>query len=102
MRIMAVVPTWRNHGDLLSPTKHFADGKDFRDGRRVALALPVAFGKMRALTGHLKLHIPGPVEVSEKKFRALCSPMIGHRGQGFKDLYAKTQPQLQQRSFTRL
>jgi aspartate aminotransferase-like enzyme len=46
--------------------------------------------------GHTKLHIPGPVEVSEKTFRAFCSPMIGHRGQGFKDLYAKIQPQLQQ------
>src|SRR3954464_64821 len=45
---------------------------------------------------HVKLHIPGPVEVSEKTFRAFCSPMIGHRGQGFKDLYAKIQPQLQQ------
>src|SRR6266849_3068215 len=46
--------------------------------------------------GHVKLHIPGPVEVSEKSFRAFCRPMIGHRGQGFKDLYAKIQPQLQQ------
>src|SRR5690242_14912964 len=45
--------------------------------------------------GHVKLHIPGPVEVSEKTFRAFCRPMIGHRGQGFKDLYAKIQPQLQ-------
>ena len=44
---------------------------------------------------HVKLHIPGPVEVSEKTFKALCSPMIGHRGQGFKDLVAKMQPQLQ-------
>src|SRR3989441_2408134 len=44
---------------------------------------------------HVKLHIPGPVEVSEKTFRAFCSPMIGHRGQGFKDLLAKIQPQLQ-------
>jgi aspartate aminotransferase-like enzyme len=44
---------------------------------------------------HVKLHIPGPVEVSEKTFRALCAPMIGHRGQGFKDLYGKIQPQLQ-------
>jgi aspartate aminotransferase-like enzyme len=46
--------------------------------------------------GHVKLHIPGPVEVSEKTFRAFASPMIGHRGQGFKDLYGKIQPQLQQ------
>src|SRR5438046_41466 len=46
--------------------------------------------------GHVKLHIPGSVEVSEKTFRAFCFAMIGHRGQGFKDLYAKIQPQLQQ------
>jgi aspartate aminotransferase-like enzyme len=45
---------------------------------------------------HVKLHIPGPVEVSEKTFRAFCRPMIGHRGQGFKDLYARVQPRLQQ------
>src|SRR5271167_1477960 len=45
---------------------------------------------------HVKLHIPGPVEVSEKTFKAFRQPMIGHRGQGFKDLYAKIQPQLQQ------
>ena len=51
--------------------------------------------------GHVKLHIPGPVEVSEKTFRAFCSPIIGHRGQGFKDLYAKIQPQLQQMLSTR-
>lgn len=51
--------------------------------------------------GHVKLHIPGPVEVSEKTFKALCSPMVGHRGQGFKDLYAKIQPQLQQLLSTR-
>jgi aspartate aminotransferase-like enzyme len=50
---------------------------------------------------HVKLHIPGPVEVSEKTFRAFCLPMIGHRGQGFKDLYAKIQPQLQQLLYTK-
>jgi aspartate aminotransferase-like enzyme len=50
---------------------------------------------------HVKLHIPGPVEVSEKTFRALCSPMIGHRGQGFKDLYSKIQPRLQSLLSTR-
>jgi aspartate aminotransferase-like enzyme len=44
---------------------------------------------------HVKLHIPGPVEVSPKTFQALCRPAIGHRGQGFKDLYAKIQPRLQ-------
>jgi len=46
--------------------------------------------------GHVKLHIPGPVEVSERTFKAMCTPMVGHRSQGFKDLYAKVQPQLQQ------
>ncbi len=51
--------------------------------------------------GHVKLHIPGPVEVSAKTFKAFCSPMIGHRGQGFKDLYAKIQPQLQSMLHTR-
>jgi aspartate aminotransferase-like enzyme len=51
--------------------------------------------------GHVKLHIPGPVEVSERTFRALCQPMIGHRGQGFKDLYASLQPRLQQLLYTR-
>src|SRR5256886_17423339 len=45
---------------------------------------------------HVKLHIPGPVEVSEKTFRAMTQPMIGHRGQGFKDLYGRIQPRLQQ------
>src|SRR5215510_4379741 len=50
---------------------------------------------------HVKLHIPGPVEVSEKTFRAFCSPMIGHRGQGFKDLYAGMQPKLQQLLYTK-
>src|SRR5256714_14072261 len=51
--------------------------------------------------GHVKLHIPGPVEVSEKTVGALCSPMIGHRGQGFKDLYDKIQPQLQSLLYTK-
>ncbi len=50
---------------------------------------------------HVKLHIPGPVEVSEKTFRAFCSPMIGHRGQGFKDLYAAMRPRLQALFYTK-
>ncbi len=50
---------------------------------------------------HVKLHIPGPVEVSEKTFRAFCQPMIGHRSQGFKDLCAKIQPQLQSLFYTK-
>jgi len=50
---------------------------------------------------HVKLHIPGPVEVSEKSLKAFRKPMIGHRGQGFKDLYAAIQLQLQQLLYTK-
>ena len=45
---------------------------------------------------HLKLHIPGPVEISQKTFKAFSTPMVGHRGQEFKDLYGRIQPRLQQ------
>ena len=45
---------------------------------------------------HLKLHIPGPVEVSERTFRAMNTPMIGHRSKDFQDLFGKVQPQLRQ------
>ncbi len=47
------------------------------------------------ITEHTKLFIPGPVEISEKTFRAFCTPMIGHRSADFKALYAGIQPQLQ-------
>jgi len=50
---------------------------------------------------HTKLFIPGPVEVSEKTFRAFCTPMIGHRGKDFAALYAEIQPKLQQLLFTK-
>src|SRR5271154_1190663 len=50
---------------------------------------------------HVKLHIPGPVEVSPKTFQDFCSHMIGHRGKGFKDLYAKMRPQLQELLYTK-
>jgi aspartate aminotransferase-like enzyme len=44
---------------------------------------------------HVKLYIPGPVEVSEKTYRAMCEPMMGHRSADFKALYAGIQPRLQ-------
>jgi len=50
---------------------------------------------------HVKLFIPGPVEVSPETFAAMSQPMIGHRGSGFQDLYAAIQPQLQQILFTK-
>ncbi len=52
-------------------------------------------------SSHTKLFIPGPVEVSEKTFRAFCKPMVGHRGTSFQDLYASIAPQLQQLLYTK-
>ena len=43
---------------------------------------------------HIKLFIPGPVEVSERTYLAMCEPMIGHRGAEFKALYEGIQPKL--------
>jgi aspartate aminotransferase-like enzyme len=43
-----------------------------------------------------KLFIPGPIQVSEKTFRAMCQPMIGHRSGDFKKLYAAIHPRLQE------
>src|SRR6266496_330719 len=47
------------------------------------------------MTTHDKLFIPGPVEVSEKTWAAFSRPMIGHRGEDFKNLYRAIHPQLQ-------
>jgi aspartate aminotransferase-like enzyme len=44
---------------------------------------------------HDKLFIPGPVEVSEKTWTAFSRPMIGHRGEDFKNLYRTIHPGLQ-------
>jgi aspartate aminotransferase-like enzyme len=44
---------------------------------------------------HDKLFTPGPVEVSAKTLTAFSRPMIGHRGEDFKNLYRATHPQLQ-------
>jgi aspartate aminotransferase-like enzyme len=50
---------------------------------------------------HIKLFIPGPVEVSEKTMRAFSRPMIGHRSKDFQALNAAVQPGLQQLFFTK-
>jgi len=57
--------------------------------RRVSIDLPPM------TKPHIKLFIPGPVEVSEKTYQAMCEPMIGHRSGDFKNLYAGIQPKLQ-------
>ena len=50
---------------------------------------------------HVKLHIPGPVEVREKTLNAFRSLMVGNRGQNFKNRYAHIQPQLQSAFYTK-
>lgn len=45
---------------------------------------------------HDKLFIPGPVEVSAKTWAAFCRPMIGHRGEAFRELYRTVHPRLQE------
>jgi aspartate aminotransferase-like enzyme len=44
---------------------------------------------------HDKLFTPGPVEVSAKTLAAFSRPMIGHRGEDFKNLYRAIHPRLQ-------
>ena len=48
-----------------------------------------------------KLYIPGPIQVSEKTFKAFSRPMMGHRSKDFQELYARVQPGLQQLFYTR-
>ncbi len=43
----------------------------------------------------ISLFIPGPINVSKKTRDAFSRPMIGHRGNDFKKLYASCQPRLQ-------
>ncbi len=50
---------------------------------------------------HDKLFTPGPVEVSEKILAAFARPMIGHRGEPFKELYRAIHPRLQELFGTR-
>ncbi len=44
---------------------------------------------------HDKLFTPGPVEVSAKTLAAFSRPMIGHRGEDFKNLYREIHPKMQ-------
>jgi len=48
------------------------------------------------MSEHVRLHIPGPVEVSPATFEAMSSPMIGHRSQDFANLYDDVHPRLQE------
>lgn len=48
-----------------------------------------------------KLFIPGPVEVSRSTYQAMTTPVIGHRGSDFVELYRSIQPSLQGLFFTK-
>jgi predicted phosphoserine aminotransferase len=48
------------------------------------------------MTNHIRLFIPGPVEVREEILQAQTEWMIGHRSKEFADLYARLQPKLKQ------
>lgn len=50
---------------------------------------------------HIHLYIPGPVEVSQKTFQAMCHPMIGHRSGDFASLYERVHAPLQELAGTR-
>ncbi|MCF6311918.1 MAG: alanine--glyoxylate aminotransferase family protein [Verrucomicrobiales bacterium] len=47
------------------------------------------------MSDHIRLYIPGPIEVSPKSFEAMCKPMIGHRSKDFQALYGGMQERLQ-------
>lgn len=46
------------------------------------------------MSDHVKLYIPGPIEVTAETYAAMSAPMIGHRSKDFQALYASVQPHL--------
>ncbi|MEX2580375.1 MAG: alanine--glyoxylate aminotransferase family protein [Verrucomicrobiales bacterium] len=48
------------------------------------------------MSDHIRLHIPGPVEVSPATYEAMGSPMIGHRSKDFVALHDDIHPRLQE------
>lgn len=48
------------------------------------------------MSEHIRLHIPGPVEVSPDTYEAMAAPMIGHRSKDFVSLYDDCHPLLQE------
>jgi aspartate aminotransferase-like enzyme len=64
--------------------------------RRNALQFRAFAVRFSSVIPHDKLFIPGPVEVSQKTMAAFSRPMIGHRGEAFKNLYREIHPHLQE------
>jgi len=56
----------------------------------------VAYSSTLAMSEHIKLYIPGPIEVSPDTLQALTQPMIGHRSGDYQKLHASVQPALQE------
>lgn len=48
------------------------------------------------MSDHIRLHIPGPVEISADTYEAMAAPMIGHRSKDFVALYDDIHPRLQE------
>lgn len=48
-----------------------------------------------------KLFIPGPIEVSEKTYKAMAQPIVGHRSKDFVALMEKVQPEVQKLFYTK-
>ena len=48
-----------------------------------------------------KLFIPGPIEVSEKTYKAMTTHLVGHRSKDFVALMERIQPDLQKLFFTK-
>jgi predicted phosphoserine aminotransferase len=55
---------------------------------------------MKSWEKHVKLFIPGPVEVYPEILREVGRPVIGHRDKPFQDLYADTVGKLKKAMFT--
>lgn len=48
-----------------------------------------------------KLFIPGPIAVSEKTYKAMATPIVGHRSKDFTKLVDKVEPRLQELFYTK-
>ena len=50
---------------------------------------------------HVRLYIPGPIEVRQEVLQAQARPMIGHRSADFEALFARVQPKLREVFYTK-
>ncbi len=55
----------------------------------------------RVKPDHIRLYIPGPIEVRPEVLAAQAKPMIGHRSADFEALFARVQPKLREVFYTK-